>query len=80
MPDDLDPSPLLHHSMASQARKDNVFSLSRFLADHVVDPAIKVSDSADVYVLYMLTHLLARFHLMPKGSSAVKTTSPGLQW
>ena len=34
---------------------------------------------ADAYVLYMLTHLLARFHLVPKGSSTVKTTPPGLQ-
>jgi len=39
-----DPLPMLHHSMARQARKDNVFSLSRFLADHIDDPAVKVSD------------------------------------
>ena len=42
--DDVDPSPTLHHSMARQARKDNVFGLSQFLADHIDDPAIKASE------------------------------------
>lgn len=37
-------SPMLHHSMASQVRKDNVFSLPLYLSHHVHDPAIKVSD------------------------------------
>ena len=38
-----DASPMLHHSLATQARKDNVFSLAWFLSDHIGDPAIKVS-------------------------------------
>ena len=41
----VDPSLTLHHSMARQARKDNVFSISWFLVDHIDDPAIKGSDS-----------------------------------
>ena len=43
--DVVDPSLTLHHSMARQAHKDNVFSIPRFLADHIDDPAIKASDS-----------------------------------
>ena len=39
----IDASPMLHHSMASQARKNNVFSLPMFLCKHADDPAIDVS-------------------------------------
>ena len=39
-----DPSPTLHHLMARHARKDNVFSLPQFIANHSDDPAIRVSD------------------------------------
>ena len=54
--DDVDPSPMLHHSMARQARSDNVWSLPRFLADHINDPAIKVSNAGDCTSrCYMLT-------------------------
>ena len=45
MDDVNDPFPMLHHLMARQAQKDNFFSLSWFLIDHIDDPAIKVSDS-----------------------------------
>ena len=38
----IDVSPMLHHSMASQGRKDNVFSLPQFLSQHADDPAIEV--------------------------------------
>ena len=38
-------SPMLHHSMASQGRKDNVFSLPQFLSQHADDPAIEVRPS-----------------------------------
>ena len=43
---DLDVSPALHHSMTSQARKDNTFSLPLFLFEHADDPAIEASESA----------------------------------
>ena len=39
----IDALPMLHHSMASQAQKDNVFSLPTFLCKHANDPAIDVS-------------------------------------
>ena len=41
----VDASPTLHHSMAGQARKDNVFSLPLFLCKYANDPAIEVSPS-----------------------------------
>jgi hypothetical protein len=37
-------SPILHHYMARQGRKDNVFSLPLYLSHHVHNPAIEVSD------------------------------------
>ena len=40
----IDGSPMLHHSMASQAQRDNVFSLPLYLFCYAHDPAIKVSD------------------------------------
>jgi len=43
--DDVDTSPMLHHSMARQARSDNVWSLPQFLTDHVNDPATKASNT-----------------------------------
>ena len=42
---DLDVLPTLHHLMASQAWKDNTFSLPLFLSEHANDPAIEVSES-----------------------------------
>lgn len=39
---DVDPSPLLHHHMASEPRRDNIFSLPAFLVGHQNDPAVKV--------------------------------------
>ena len=41
---EIDASPGLHHSMASQMRKDNVFSLPLYLSQHVYDPAVMVSE------------------------------------
>lgn len=38
----IDPSPQLHHSMASTPRRDNTFNLLQLLQDHRNDPAVKV--------------------------------------
>ena len=79
--DVVDSSPMLHHSMASQARRDNVLNLPRFLADHVDDPAIKASDfGRHVCAAHAYVPLLAQFHLVSKGPLVVKTTPPGLRW
>ena len=75
---EIDASPVLHHSMASQAWKDNVFSLPFFLACHVHDPTIKVSDHK-VWspCIYMSP---AQFLVKPKGPHALKAPQTWLWW
>ncbi|KAF8427567.1 hypothetical protein L210DRAFT_3652625 [Boletus edulis BED1] len=53
--EEADSSPLLHHTMTNIPKRDNVFSLPKFLSEHQDDPAFKLD-----FMSCLKNHLLSR--------------------